>query len=432
MKIYNTLTRKKENFVPINQSEVKMYVCGPTVYDKLHIGNARSLVVYDLLFRVLKTQHNNIVYARNITDVDDKIINRFNEKKSEFNNDIKQFTEHYIKTFHENCQYLKCLAPTFEPKATEEINTIIEFIQDLINKNYAYKIPNDGIYFDVNQYKKYGCLSNKKPDDLISGARVDVNKNKKSSADFVLWKNCTQDEYGFDSELGRGRPGWHIECSAMSNKYLGKTFDIHGGGVDLVFPHHENEMAQSICRNQCNFANYWVHNGFLKVNGQKMSKSLGNFITIHEVAEKYSGSAVKLALLSASYSKPLNFEEGLITDFQNFINDVSSCVFEDTKIDDKVDVSPLLDDLNSAVFISNIRQNFKKGNLEKTLSGLKFLGIEFIPHKLPDEIKRLANERLQAKQDKNFSKSDELRDLIKSKGFDVIDNPSGYSIRLLK
>ena len=303
--LFNTLTGKEEVIVPLQQNKISMYACGPTVYDIPHIGNARSNVFYDLLFRIFNAIYDDVVYVRNITDIDDKIINRAKEEGIS----CEELTERTIKLFHEDLSLLNCIAPTHQPKATQYIPQIIEMVKRLVVNGYAYE-ANGEYLFSVGKYKEYGQLSNKKLEDLIAGSRVEVKNHKHSPEDFVLWKNVNAGEYGFKTELGFGRPGWHIECSAMSTALLGVNFDIHGGGIDLQFPHHENEIAQSCCANLgSNFVKYWVHNGFLKVNGEKMSKSLNNFITVRDVIKNTNPLALRLCLLSTHYRKPLDFND---------------------------------------------------------------------------------------------------------------------------
>ena len=274
----NNLNNKKEKFVPIDEKNIKMYVCGPTVYDDPHIGNARPIVVFDILYKIFKKKYPKVTYVRNITDVDDKIIEASKKSKKSINEITKNITE----IFRVNCESLNCLKPTSEPKATEHIDGMIEMTKSLIEKKFAY-VSNSHVYFSVASYKNYGKLSNKKLDELKSGNRIEVSNLKKNPMDFVLWKPSNKEDPGWESPWGRGRPGWHLECSVMSEKYLGKVFDIHGGGLDLIFPHHENEIAQSCCNNSTdNFANYWVHNGFVTINKEKMSKSLGNIVTISD------------------------------------------------------------------------------------------------------------------------------------------------------
>ena len=303
----NSLGSKKEKFNPINPKKIGMYVCGPTVYDNPHIGNARPLIVFDILFKVLKCKYgnNSVTYVRNITDIDDKIIKASLEKKIS----ISDLTKKITKIFHDDCNYLNCEVPSHEPKATENISLMIEMISKLIKNNNAYE-SNQHVYFDINKFKDYGKLSNKNLDELISGARVEISENKKNPADFVLWKPSSVDEPSWESPWGRGRPGWHLECSVMSKKYLGDKFDIHGGGIDLIFPHHENET----------FANYWVHNGFITISNEKMSKSQGNVLTIDNLKNKVNGQVIRLALISAHYKQPLDWNEKLLSESEKTIN----------------------------------------------------------------------------------------------------------------
>jgi len=280
----NSLGNKKEKFIPMNEKNIGMYVCGPTVYDDPHIGNARPLVVFDILYKVLKCKYGkkNVSYVRNITDIDDKIIKASNEKSIS----IKELTENITERFHDDCSYLNCDVPTNEPKATDNVSLMIEMINDLINKKYAY-LNNKHVYFEIKKFKDYGKLSNRNIDELIAGSRVEVSDNKINNEDFVLWKPSNNNEPSWDSPWGLGRPGWHLECSVMSKKYLGEKFDIHGGGRDLIFPHHENEIAQSVCANDTDgFANYWVHNGFITISKEKMSKSQGNILKIKDFKKK--------------------------------------------------------------------------------------------------------------------------------------------------
>ena len=378
LKLTNSLTRKKETFKPINLDKVSLYACGPTVYDNPHVGNARTLVVFDVLFRVLKYIYgNNVKYVRNITDVDDKIIEASKKSKKSIN----EITKNITKIFHEDCESLNCLKPTVEPKATENIDGMIEMTRSLIQKNFAY--VNDGhVYFSVSNFKDYGKLSNKKLDELKFGNRIEVSDLKKNPMDFVLWKPSNKDDPGWESPWGRGRPGWHLECSVMSEKYLGKVFDIHGGGLDLIFPHHENEIAQSCCNNSTDkFANYWVHNGFVTINKEKMSKSLGNIITISDAVEKYSGQVVRLALLSAHYSQPLDWNDELLENQKNTL-DKWYKLYHEQKNQEMMDITDiLLDDLNTPGFIAKIHELYNQassGDLKKRLifnSACRFIGL---------------------------------------------------------
>ena len=303
MKLYNTMTNKIEEFKTIEENKVKMYVCGPTVYNYIHLGNARPIVVFDTLARYFKYKGMEVDYVQNFTDVDDKIIN----KSIEEGISASEVSEKYIKCFFEDINRLNILESVKRPKVTENMEEIIEIIQKLIDNGFAYEKDGD-VYFEVKKYKDYGKLSNQKIEELELGARIDVSEIKKNPMDFALWKKKKKEGEPFwESPWGQGRPGWHIECSAMAKKYLGNTFDIHGGGQDLVFPHHENEIAQSKCAYHGNFANYWLHNGFIQINGDKMSKSTGNFFLLREILEKFSGNAVRLFILSTHYRKPINF-----------------------------------------------------------------------------------------------------------------------------
>ena len=354
----NNLSNKKEKFVPIDEENIGMYVCGPTVYDDPHIGNARPIVIFDILFKVLKKRFSNVTYVRNITDVDDKIIKSANEK----NISISDLTENVIKSFNEDCNYLNCEDPSQQPKATEHIDLMIEMISELIKKGFAYE-NNKHVYFEVKKFEDYGKLSNKKLEDLIAGSRIEVSDNKKSSEDFVLWKPSLDDEPSWDSPWGKGRPGWHLECSAMSKKFLGNEFDIHGGGIDLIFPHHENEIAQSRCANDTKvFANYWLHNAFITMSNEKMAKSQGNILKIKDFRDKVSGQVLRLALISAHYKQPLDWNDKLLTDCQNTIDKWYNVYLPSNKdLDDEL-LKPLYDDINTPGYIANLHQLFDKAN----------------------------------------------------------------------
>ncbi|MDB9784382.1 cysteine--tRNA ligase [Pelagibacteraceae bacterium] len=436
LKLTNSLTGHKELFHPINSKEVKMYACGPTVYDNPHVGNARTLVVFDTLFRVLrKVYGKSVKYVRNITDIDDKIID-ISKKK---NLSIDKITSEITKIFHDNCESLNCLKPTFEPKATDHIEGMIEMISSLINKKFAY-LTGDHVYFSVSSFKNYGKLSNKNLEELKSGTRVEISDLKKNSMDFVLWKPSIDNDPGWNSPWGKGRPGWHLECSVMSEKYLGKTFDIHGGGLDLIFPHHENEIAQSCCNNSTNsFANFWIHNGFVTMNKEKMSKSLGNIITISDAVEKYSGQVVRLALLSAHYSQPLDWNDELLKN-QKEIIDKWYNLYEKVVDENTIEFAEsLLDDLNTPGFIAKIHSLYNKAqkgddNSKKLFnSACRLLGLfnlskdewnifkktkiniseEFINIKI--------KERLVAKKNGNYILADNIRDELFNKGVSIED-----------
>ncbi len=300
MKLYNTFSDKIEEFTPINENKVTMYVCGPTVYDYPHLGHARCYITWDILYRYLKFLGYDVKYCRNITDVDDKILKKAREEKTT----AEVVSKRYYEIFSEAMKKLNVLKPDIEPFATKTIGEMISIIKDLIKKDYAYEVNGD-VYFRVKKFKDYGKLSKQPIDDLIAGARVETSDIKEDVLDFALWKK--DEEYGYPSPFGKGRPGWHIECSAMSRKYLGKTIDIHAGGADLIFPHHENEIAQSECANGCKFVNYWLHNGFVTINKEKMSKSLKNFVTIQDMLENYDANTVRLFILTNHYRMPVEF-----------------------------------------------------------------------------------------------------------------------------
>ena len=430
----NSLSKKKETFKPINPKKISLYACGPTVYDIPHVGNARSLVVFDVLFRILKALYgSNVTYVRNITDVDDKII-EVSQKK---NKDIREITNEVTKTFHDNCKSLNCLSPSIEPKATDHIKEMIEIISSLISKGFAYENQKH-VYFEVNSFKDYGKLSNL--DELKAGSRIEISNLKKNPIDFILWKPSKQKEPGWNSPWGRGRPGWHIECSAMSEKYLGKNFDIHGGGLDLIFPHHENEIAQSCCNNNLkNFANYWVHNGFLTINKEKMSKSLGNIISISDAVKKYSGQVVRLALLSAHYTQPLDWNDDLLINQEKILNKWYN-IYQDKEEENSSEVEEiLLDDLNTPGFIAKMHELYNeayKGDEEKKSKfniALKLIGLFNVSKKewenskksrisVPESyILKKIDERAKAKKSGDFSLADKIRDELSSQGILIED-----------
>ena len=436
LKLTNSLTRKKEVFKPNNTKKISLYACGPTVYESPHVGNARTLVVFDVLFRVLKVLYNsNVTYVRNITDVDDKIIEASQNNKE----DINEITNRVIKIFHENCKSLNCLKPTIEPKATEHVKEMIEMTHSLIKKGFAYENKNH-VFFAVSKFKDYGKLSNKNLDELKAGSRIEISDLKKNPMDFVLWKPSNEKDPGWDSPWGRGRPGWHLECSAMSEKYLGKNLDIHGGGLDLIFPHHENEIAQSCCNNNTkNFANYWVHNGFVTINNEKMSKSLGNIISITDATKKYSGQVVRLALLSAHYSQPLDWNNKLLENQRATIEKWYQLYEENNEEIPLREIDMLLDDLNTPGFIAKIHELYAKANKgdEKSKkffnSACKLIGLfdltknEWEEFKKVDKdiseefIEKKIEERLAAKQKGDYKLADKIRVELASKGVIIED-----------
>ena len=436
LKLTNSLSRKKELFKPINQKSISMYACGPTVYDNPHVGNARTLIVFDILFRILKMIYgDNVKYIRNITDVDDKIID-ISKKK---NQSIEKTTKEITEIFHKDCESLNCLKPTLEPKATSHIKEMIEMTISLIKKKFAYESEGH-VYFSVSSFKNYGKLSNKNLEELKTGARVEVSNLKKNPMDFVLWKPSEKNDPGWESPWGRGRPGWHLECSVMSEKYLGKNFDIHGGGLDLIFPHHENEIAQSCCNNSTKkFANYWIHNGFVTMNNEKMSKSLGNIITISDAVKKYSGQVVRLTLLSAHYSQPLDWNDKLLTNQKETI-DKWYKMYESSSSENILDISEsLLDDINTPGFIAKIHELYNKSqkgdDRSKKLfnSACRLLGLfnlnkeewnSFKKDKTnisENFIKQKINERLKAKKNGNYDLADKIRKELHEKGVLIED-----------
>ena len=358
----NSFGNKKEKFKPIDPKKIGMYVCGPTVYDDPHIGNARPLVIFDILFKILRSKFNNslIIYVRNITDVDDKIIITSKEKKIP----ISELTNKIINNFHKDCDYLFCEKPTHEPKATENIDLMIKMISDLISKGYAYE-KNSHVYFEVEKFKDYGKLSNKNLDELVAGSRVVVSKNKINPADFVLWKPSKDDEPSWPSPWGNGRPGWHLECSVMSKKFLDNEFDIHGGGRDLIFPHHENEIAQSRCANDTkSFAKYWIHNGFITMSNDKMAKSQGNILKIRDFKNKISGQVLRLALINTHYRQPLDWNDELIKNCQNILDkwySVYTKVNQTYSLPNEI-LESLFDDINTPGYIAKLHELYNLAN----------------------------------------------------------------------
>ena len=380
LKLYNTLTRQKQVFTPIDKDNVRMYVCGPTVYDYAHIGNARPIIVFDVLYRLLRHLYgaDHVTYARNITDVDDKI----NARAAEEGVSIAEVTERTTKQFHEDIAGLGVLEPTIEPRATAHIKQMIAMIKTLIEKGHAYEA--DGhVLFDVPSMPDYGKLSNRTLDEMIAGARVEVASYKKDPTDFILWKPSTGNAPGWESPWGTGRPGWHIECSAMSQEYLGKTFDIHGGGIDLAFPHHENEIAQSRCAHGTDvMANVWMHNGFLQVEGEKMSKSLGNFITINDQLDNWGGTVLRFNMLKTHYRQPIDWTKAALKESGREMHKWSEKISQHGQPDPAgVDliVTALCDDLNTHGAITQLRKMFKERNYPALQAGAQFLGLQLTP-----------------------------------------------------
>tara|TARA_A100000164_G_scaffold238821_1_gene212230 strand:+ start:2644 stop:4008 length:1365 start_codon:yes stop_codon:yes gene_type:complete len=440
--LYDTFTNSKIKFDPIDPTNVRMYVCGPTVYDYAHVGNARPVIVFDILFRLLQNIYGtkNVTYVRNITDVDDKIIDAAN-KASE---DIGMLTEKTINYFHDDTKYIGALKPTFEPRATEHIPEMIELIEKLIEKDFAY-VAEGNVLFSSSKFSEYGKLSGKDLSEMIAGSRVNVENYKRTESDFVLWKPSKEDEPSWNSPWGNGRPGWHIECSAMSEKLLGESFDIHGGGQDLIFPHHENEIAQSECANGKKFANYWVHNGFVTVEGNKMSKSDGNFVTVNELKDNFQGEVIRLAMISTHYRQPLNWTIANLEESKKTLDKWYSYLesFNEGELDvadnDSDIMEALLDDLNTPKAISILHQKFKNcesGNMSLAsnfLSAANMLGLlsekpsEWLTWKQENmninkaQVELLIAQRNEARVNKNFNKADEIRDELDKMGITLED-----------
>ncbi len=468
MKIYNTLTNKKQEFVPIEKGKAKIYACGPTVYNYIHVGNARPICVFDVLRRYLEYIGYDVTFVQNFTDVDDKIIKKAIEEKSDFMTVAKKYIEEYKK----DAQGLNIRDATFHPKATENIDEIIKIISELIKKGHAYEVSNGDVYFSTRSFKEYGKLSGQTIDDLQSGARIKVGEIKKDPLDFALWKSAKEGEPYWDSPWGKGRPGWHIECSAMAGKYLGKTIDIHCGGQDLIFPHHENEIAQSECCNGVDFSHYWMHNGYINVNSQKMSKSLGNFFTVREIAEKHGYEPIRYLMIASHYRSPINFSKEIILQCKSalerlykFRENLEFAIKNSGESAEKTDfdvlsyknrfIEKMNDDLNTADALGVIFELVKDVNMniiprseragKETLNDIlkmfneltDVLGILYA-NKAKNaeaiseaEIKALIDERNQARKEKNWKRADEIRDELKSKNVIIEDTPQGtkYTIK---
>jgi cysteinyl-tRNA synthetase len=468
IKIFDTLSNQLQELKTLEENVLKIYVCGPTVYDRPHLGNARSIVVYDLFYRFFLQIFDKVIFVRNITDVDDKI----NQTAKEQNISIQELTQKILQFFYADINALNVLKPTFEPKVTENIPEIIQIIQKLIENNNAY-IEDGHVLFDVSSYKNYGKLSNRKIDELISGSRIEIADYKKNPLDFVLWKPASKNDdisSVFQSPWGEGRPGWHIECSAMSFKFLGENFDIHGGGADLQFPHHENEIAQSCSAHRgSNYASYWIHNGFLTVDGEKMSKSLKNFITVNDLIKTgINGSTIRLMLLSSHYRKPFDFNQKALQDSQKTLEKFHEIFDEEilNKIPENQINKPsseildfLADDLNFSKVLAFLHLQLKalkatknQEKLVEFIENLKFLGIfdkKFIKNNVDEpnsqselsknhakiDINFIENQialRQQYKIEKNFSKADEIRLNLSEMGVLIEDKPNSKTIFTLK
>jgi len=459
LQIFNTLSKTKEPFSPINSEHVGIYVCGMTVYDFCHMGHARVLVMFDIITRHLRRQFPKVTYVRNITDIDDKIIKRAIENGES----IDQLTNRFIEAMHEDEKALGILPPDIEPRATESMNEIFYMIETLVEKRIAYQGKSGDVYYSVRKFPNYGKLSGKNLDDLEAGARVDVEDDKDDPLDFVLWKMAKPEEPSWESPWGDGRPGWHIECSAMSSNHLGNHFDIHGGGMDLSFPHHENEIAQSEGAHDCKFVNTWMHVGFVNVNEEKMSKSLGNFFTIREVLESYDGETLRYFILSSHYRSPLNFSDAnldnaknAITKLYTSIRGLKSSTASTDEISQRLDYeqrfdAALDDDFNTPIAISILFEISKQINLEKekdidfasALSGLLvrlggYLGIlqnnpeDFLKQGVQlsdEEIDQKIKDRNLARSEKDFALSDQIRDELEAHGIILEDSAEGTSWR---
>lgn len=460
MKIFNTLTRQKEEFVPQDPNEVKIYACGPTVYNYIHIGNARPLCVFDVLRRYLEYRGMKVKFVQNFTDIDDKIINRANEEGKTY----KEISEKYIDEFWTDAHGLNFKDAAVHPKATENIDEIIDIIKTLEEKGYAYAVNGD-VYFRTRMDKNYGKLSHQPIEDLESGARIAVGEQKEDPLDFALWKAAKEGEPYWESPWGHGRPGWHIECSAMNRRYLGKTIDIHCGGQDLIFPHHENEIAQSECANGCSFANYWMHNGYINVDNVKMSKSLGNFKTVREIADVYGYEVIRYFLISAHYRSPINYNLDIINQCKAALERLYTCresldfavknasadVVDDEQLLSDIAahrdrfIEAMGDDLNtadglSAVFelVKDINTRILDKNVSKhvceTAAGLfdelcNVLGILYNrkSNDVDSEIEALIEKRQEARKNKDFATADKIRDELKAKGIILKDTPQGVT-----
>jgi len=452
--LHNTLTRKKEPFTPGNPEQVTMYVCGPTVYNYAHIGNARPAVVFDVLFRLLSESYDNVIYARNITDVDDKII----EASIEQNVPIEEITKKYTAIYREDMAALGVLPPSIEPKATETIDEMIAMIEGLISGGHAYEAEGH-VLFNVPSFKDYGALSGRNRDDMIAGARVEVAPYKKDPADFVLWKPSDEAHPGWDSPWGRGRPGWHLECSSMTEKHLGRTIDIHGGGHDLIFPHHENEIAQSTCAHGHElYVRYWLHNGFVNADKEKMSKSIGNVLLVHELLKQAPGEAIRLALLNAHYRQPLDWTESGLDQAKRTLDGLYGTLrrLQDVSADatDLPDDfrAAIQDDLNTPKAIAVLSRLAHAANTTESdadrrrikgelLASGRILGLlQSDPEswfkgggdRTIDEasIDALIEARNAARAEKNFAEADRIRDQLTEMGISIEDTPDGTIWRL--
>ena len=465
MKIFNTLNRKKEEFVPVEPGVVRMYSCGPTVYNYFHIGNARPFIIFDTLRRYLEYSGYKVYFVQNFTDIDDKMINKANEMGIT----VKELADTYIDEYFKDADGLGIKRATWHPRATDNIDAIIDIVKTLEEKGYAYNVDGD-VYFAAKKFNEYGKLSHQPLEDLESGARIDINEAKNDPMDFALWKKQKPGEPAWESPWGMGRPGWHIECSAMATKFLAKTIDIHSGGQDLIFPHHENEIAQSECAHGVTFSNYWMHNGYINIDNRKMLKSLGNFFTVREVAAEFDYEVIRFFMLSAHYRSPINFSKTLMDSAKSSLDRIYNCLsdmkfaaenaesrtefteaelaYKKTIEDLKVKyIAAMDDDLNTADAISVIFEivseankaitadsGFAKEIITFTIDTIRELGgvLGLLAEKnddgLSDEIQALIDERAEARAAKNWAKSDEIRDRLREMGIIVKDTPQGQQI----
>ncbi|MBE7035181.1 MAG: cysteine--tRNA ligase [Ruminococcaceae bacterium] len=464
MKIYNTMTRKKEEFVPLVPGEVKMYSCGPTVYNFFHIGNARPFIIFDTLRRYFEYLGNKVTFVQNFTDIDDKMIKNANEQGVT----VRELADRFIAEYFQDAKGLSIREATIHPRATDNIDAIIKTIEALIEKGYAYEAEGD-VYFETARFAEYGKLSGQPLEELAAGARIGVDERKKNPMDFALWKNKKEGEPAWKSPWGEGRPGWHIECSAMVNRYLGETIDIHSGGQDLIFPHHENEIAQSECATGKPFARYWMHNGYINVNNEKMAKSKGNFFTVRDVAAKYDYEVIRFFMLSAHYRSAINFSDELLHQSETGLERLYTCLynleFMQAKAQKKAitpDEEALLarldtfktqfcdamdDDLNTADAIaalfdmarfinSNVTAESAPALIEAALTKFRELGsVLGILYKeqedsVSDEVKALLQKRKEARQNKDWALSDQIRDELKAMGVEVLDTRQGMKLNI--
>ena len=438
MKIYNTLTRRKEEFEPIRKGQVNIYVCGPTVYNYIHIGNARPIVVFDTLRRYMEYRGYKVKYAQNFTDVDDKIINRAKDEGVS----ALEISERFIKEYFDDADALNVRRADVHPKVSEHIDEIENFVDTLVGKGFAYEADGD-VYFSTRKFPEYGKLSGQNIEDLEAGARIAVGEVKEDPIDFALWKaRKTEDEIAWESPWGMGRPGWHIECSAMARRHLGTTIDIHGGGEDLQFPHHENEIAQSECCNGVTFANYWMHNGFVNVDNEKMSKSLGNFVTVHDMLQTVDGQVLRFFLATQQYRKPINFTEKAIHDAEvnlKYLKNTHSLPLTEqvnqAELQTYLDAfqEAMDDDFNTAngvTVLFDMAKWINSGNYDQTVKDafekmLQVFGIVFEEEVLDEDIEKLIEERQAARANKDFATADRIRDELAAQGIKLLDTKEG-------